>query len=110
MSNASESPLYSLRAETTLVASLTKKEAQKKVATKKYMTKRELLARYDDDVALVQDLIKRKVDSGLSMPDPEFPKSEEHRLYLCFDSQVVEDHGIAESAIKVDFQAGLNKD
>ena len=91
------------------MASLTKMEVQKKKASKKYMTKEQLLARYGDK-DLVEDLIKRKVDSGLSMPDPEFPKSEEHRLYLCFDSQKVEENDVTESAIKVGFQAEVDKD
>ena len=91
------------------MASLTKKEVQKKKATKKYMTKQELLARYNDE-ALVDDLIKRKVDSGLSLVDPEVPKSEEHRLYLFFDSQKIVDHDVTESAIKVGFQAEVDKD
>jgi len=58
-----------------LVASLTKKEAQKKVAKRRYMTKQDLLAKYNDDKALVDDLIKKKMDSNLWMGDPEF-----HRL------------------------------
>ena len=93
-----------------LVASLTKKEAQKKVAKPRYMTKQDLLVKYNDDKALVDDLIKRKVDSNLWMWDPEFPQAEEHRLYLCFDLQVIENLDVTESSIKVEFQAELDKD
>ena len=92
-----------------LVASLTKKESQKKMAKRRYMTKQDLLVKYNDDKALVDDLVKRKVASNLWMWNPEFPEVEDHRLYLCFDSQVVEDNNVTESSIKVELQAELDK-
>jgi hypothetical protein len=69
------------------VATLTQKESHKKKAKRRYMSKDDLLVKYNGDKGLVEDLIKRKAADNQWMWNPEFPDNEDHRMFLCFDGQ-----------------------
>ena len=79
--------------QSALVVHLTQSKSEAARGRFKWVSKADLIARYGDTDAakeLIADLIQRKVVDGHVKDDPNFPGRKEFRLYLCWDSSVLD--------------------
>ncbi|CAK9097300.1 unnamed protein product [Durusdinium trenchii] len=84
-----------------LVISTENTEREQTRGTYKWLTKMDLMVKYHQNAALVQELITGKLVSGDWKDHPEFPGREDMRLYRCWVEDVEETEHISSRSARV---------
>ena len=94
-------------ARVSLISSLCIRNTQKALTSQGWATRDMLLIKYNQNVGLVDDLIRRKTEAKQSIPNPDLPDREDARLYYVWNNS---DHLTANENIQEDCLHGAGKE